>query len=400
MLNGDLQTVVDTEKLNISLLANATPFFNGKQIISILHDCSPIRKPESKTLDSLGKVTSLSGGIVNGYDSFNSVAIDVAGKQIRLLACRPFSNGEVNYVCGKERYGYENGQLADPQRRKAIAGLDAAGSSYNLKTIIQAQLNQISEHLLKEAPQLSVVHIFDRGFDDAALFALVDSLGHSFICRGKANRKGNQIQLDEQGKERCLTLLKEQMMQGQEQCYEKIRFKKRVYSQAKGVFEWTRVEIADKQYSVVRVSFYARNGSRIFKEPMLLLTNLQVDDLPMAQLVFEQYMQRSKIEAVFKFCKEELKWESPRMDDFTAMKNLLSLVYFIAGYFYEIAHELTANSTAEWLAELGNGKGKVSPHFLLKGLAKVAAYLEIQQLIEQNKLSQQQIQQAVKLYSP
>lgn len=399
MLNGDLQTVVDSQKLNISLLANATPFFKGKQIISMLHDCSPIRKPESKTLDSLGKVTSLSGAIVNGYDSFNSVMIDVTGKQVRLLACRPFSNGEESYVSGKERYAYENGQLADPQRGKAIAGLDAAASSYNLKTIIKAQLTQISEHLLKQAPQVSVIHIFDRGFDDADLFAFVDGLEHSFICRGKANRKGDQLQVDDQGKARSISLARQQFMQGQEQCYEKIRFKKQLYPQAKGVFEWGRVEIAAKQYSLVRVSFYARNGSRVFKEPMLLLTNLQVEELLMAQLVFEQYMQRSKIEAVFKFCKEELKWESPRMDDFTAMKNLLTLVYFIAGYFYEIEHELTANPTAQWLAELGNGKGKVSPHFLLKGLAKLAAYLEIQQLVEQNKLSQQQIQQAVKLYS-
>lgn len=132
---------------------------------------------------------------------------------------------------------------------------------------------------------------------------------------------------------------------------------------------------------------------------MLLLTNLEADSFLMAQLVFEQYMQRSKIKAVFKFCKEELHWKAPRMDDFIAMKNLLSLAYFIAGYFYEIQDQLTQNTTAQWLAVLGNGKGKVRPHFLLKGLAKLAAYLEVQQLIEQNKLSQSQIQDAINLYS-
>lgn len=399
MLNGELKTIVDTDKLNISLLANATPFFSGKHIVSVLHDCSPIRKPESKTLDSLGKVTSLSGGIVAGYDTFNSVVIDVAGKEVRLLACTPFSNGQATYVGQQERYKYENGQLPDADRRKAIAGYDGSKSSFNQKTIIKAQLKQISAHLARVAPQVSVINIFDRGFDDADLFTFVETLGHSFICRGKSNRTGNELRLNQQGKEKSIPLAKERFLQGQEQQYEKISFKKRVFQQAKGVFEWSRVEIADKVYSALRISFYARNGSRIFKEPMLLVTNLQVDDFLMAQLVFEQYMQRGKIEAVFKFCKEELHWEAPRMDDFTAMKNLLSLVYFIAGYFYEVQDELTQNTTAQWLAVLGNGKGKVSAHFLLKGLAKLAAYLEIQQLIEQNKLSQSQIQDAINLYS-
>ncbi len=79
-------------------------------------------------------------------------------------------------------------------------------------------------------------------------------------------------------------------------------------------------------------------------------------------------MQRMKIESVSRFCKQELKWESPRIDDWQTMQNLLTFIYFVAGYFYEVEHELKNDPTVIWIAQLARSKGKVTPHFIIKGL--------------------------------
>ena len=37
MFNGELKTIVDTSKLNISMLKNAIPFFKDKKIVCNIH---------------------------------------------------------------------------------------------------------------------------------------------------------------------------------------------------------------------------------------------------------------------------------------------------------------------------------------------------------------------------
>lgn len=398
MFNGKLKTIVDTKKLNISLLKNAVSFFKDKEVVCNLHDGSPIRKPESKKLDSIGKVKSLGNKLVNGYETFNSVMIDVAGASIQLLGCVPYSNGASNFVSVSERKAYETGQLKDKARREAIAAYDKTGESFNQKDIVFKQLRSINTKIKAENPSITLIDIFDRGFDDVALFELQGELGNEFIVRGKANRTGEELYLDDKGKERAVRLIRQNYRHGEDVYYDRIKFRNKVYKKVRGVFEWNTLELNGNIYSVLRVGFYKQNSQAIFKDPMLLITSLSIDSIYMANSVWELYMQRGKIEAVFKFCKQELNWEAPRIDDWTTMQNLLSLVYFIAGYFYEIEHELVQDPTAQWLAKLGDGKGKVTVHFLLKGLAKIIAYLEIQQLIDNQKLRQDDIKKAARHY--
>ena len=68
------------------------------------------------------------------------------------------------------------------------------------------------------------------------------------------------------------------------------------------------------------------------------------------------------------------------------------MVYFIAGYFYEIEDEIVKHPAAQWLAQLGNGKGKVTPHFILKGIAKVIQFLEVQEVLNKSKENEQMLQ--------
>lgn len=399
MLNGELKTIVDTDKLNISLLQNSTAFFKDKSVVCNVHDCSPIRKAESKVLDGLGKVKSLNNSLISGYDTFNSVMIDVEGSSLRLLSCTPFSNGVESFVSLAERKLVETGQLKDKERVKKIAEYDECGESHNQKSVIFKQLRAISAHLKAEKPDLMVIDIFDRGFDDTELFELETELGHEFIVRAKGNRNSNEMFIDDKGVEKAVKLAKQRFFKGDEIVFEQISFRGKKYAQAKGTFEWNEAEIKGKMYSVLRVAFYQKSGKRVFKDDMLIITSLTINDLVMAQLVWELYMQRSKIENVFKFCKQELNWEAPRMDDWTTMKNLLSLVYFVAGYFFEIEHQLTQDPNTQWLATLGGGKGKVTIHFLLKGIAKFINYLEMKNFIQERNISEQDIQEAINTYS-
>ena len=68
------------------------------------------------------------------------------------------------------------------------------------------------------------------------------------------------------------------------------------------------------------------------------------------------YLKRSKIEGVFKFLKEVLGWEEFQVRDFESIKSLLTLCYFVAGYFYEIESLLIQQDFIQFVAGLGGGK--------------------------------------------
>ncbi len=330
MLDKSLKNVVDVEKLNVSLLANSSEYFQDKDYAVILHDPSDIRKPYSEKLEDLGKVKSLEGRLVNGYPTFNSIAVDLRGASLRLLSSSPYSTGQEAFVGVGEAKDYEHGQIRDADRRVLLAAHQQAGTAFNLKDILCEHIQSIDKTITQANPLAVRVHVLDREFDDQAVFKFLQQQDDLFVIRAKLSRNANQWKVQQQA-----VKLKEQVLfEGFERHYEKVAFKKRVFQNAKGVFEYGTLSLGEETYSVVRICFYDRKGGRIFKDPMLLITNLQVDRDLLCQLVFELYMKRSKIEAAFKFCKDVvLCWESPRVRDFECFKNLLSLVYFVAGYF-------------------------------------------------------------------
>jgi hypothetical protein len=393
MLDGSLKNIVDAEKLNISLLANSSEYFKDKDYAIILHDPSDIRKPHSKQLESLGNVKSLEGKIINGYRTINSIAVNLRGSSLRLLFCIPYSTGDEAFVGSGEAKSYETGQVKDPQRRKQIAHHQQEGSAYNLKDLLSSQITEIDKTIKEANPDAVRVHVLDREFDDKEVFEMLQKQGDLFVIRAKANRNADERKVDQHGKEKPVKLNKQVLFNGFERDYAKIAFKKKVYQNAKGVFEYGSLSIEGHTYSVARVCFYTRKGQRIFKDPMLLITNMQLDNDRLCELAFEFYMKRSKIESVFRFCKEVLGWEKPRVDNFECFKNILALVYFIAGYFYEVEPQLTSQPQAVLLAKLGNGKGKVTSYYILKGLQKVAMHQQMQQLLDENDVSQEQIEQ-------
>ncbi len=320
-----------------------------------------------KALESLGKVKSLEGKLVNGYRTFNSIAVDLKGSSLRLLSSSPYSTGEEAFVGVGEAKAYQSGQVNEAERRAQIAAHQQAGTAYNLKDILCEHIQTIDQTIQQANPQAVRVHVLDREFDDQAVFKFFQEQDDLFAIRAKISRNANEWQINQHGKQQAVKLKEQVLYEGFERHYDKVAFKKRVFQNAKGVFEYGTLTLAEDTYSVLRVCFYDRKGARIFKEPMLLITNMQVDMDLLCELVFELYMKRSKIEAVFKFCKDVLGWESPRVHDFECFKNLLALVYFVAGYFYEVEPELATHPQAILLAKMGNGKGKVTPYYILSG---------------------------------
>ncbi len=140
----------------------------------------------------------------------------------------------------------------------------------------------------------------------------------------------------------------------------------------------------------MKVRLLTRDGKALFKDPMLLITNIVVDSEQMALHVYQLYLKRSKIEAVFKFLKQQLGWEEFQIRQLVAIKHIILLCFFIGSYFYDYEPELTKNEFMVTVCQLA--KGKVTRHFFLKGLQILAqTHLALQFFQEQN-LSQEQIQ--------
>ena len=399
MLDGSLKTVLDSNKLNVSLLANATDYFKTKDYVVVLHDPSDIRKKYSKKSENLCKVQDLDKKLINGYRTLNSACVNIKGKELHLLGCTPYSTTDPNYLKVEELNLYHNNKLEDKKRCKEVKLALEQGNGYNLKTLVKNQTTKITQQIRASNPDTVIVDVYDRGFDDAEIFEHETDLGNLFVIRGKLNRNSDELILNSKGESKNVKLKNQQFFEGEEVFYQKMTLQSKTYQDAKGAFEWNQVEINEKTYSVVKIRFFTRDNQGIFKEPMLLITNMQVDDLTLAQLVFELYMKRAKIEGVFKFCKEVLGWEDNRIPGYEVVKNLLSLVYFIAGYFYEVEDELTKNETIQWIAQLGGGKGKVTRQFILQGLANLINHKLTQHFFKEQGISQDQVEDALNKFT-
>lgn len=242
LLNGSLQTVVDVSKLNVSLLANSVDFFRDKVYIIVIHDGSDIRKPSSTKLENLDIVRDLKGNLINGYPTFNSVGIDLKGKQIRLLQTTPYSTKDKTYLSQGDINDYHANKLLK-SRREEVRLLLASGNWYNHNSIVNTHTDQINAQIRAVNPEAIIIHVYDRGHDSAQLFAHHDDADSFLIVRLKLNRNSNELIINKNGKEIAVKLSKQQFLEGHEKYYEKLRFKNKTYFRVKGIFEHSKLEI-------------------------------------------------------------------------------------------------------------------------------------------------------------
>lgn len=399
LVNGNLKNTVDVAKLNSSLLVHQVEKLRGKLSLSIIYDGSEIRKPESHELEYLGWVKSLTGAWIRGYSTFNSIVLDRLTSRIGLLNSVPYSNRDPHFLSEKERKAFESGKLEDVTRVQEIEDFLETEDTYNQKAIYFSTIRSNHTHFKAQNADIILTHIFDRGHDDDELFDLIDTeLGDKFVIRLKGNRNSPVQAFDaKKQKEMFVKWGEVHFAHRAEKSYEKVCFTKKVYVKPSAIFEWDTMPIKNKTYSIVRVRFYDNQGKLIFKDPMLIITNYDVNDAKMAQFAYQLYLQRSKIEGVFKFLKDVLGWETFRVQDFESIKNIITLCFFIGAYFYEIQDDLTKDENIQWICELGGSKGKVTRFFLLKGLEIIMHAQKFETFKKENNISEQQLQSVLQL---
>ena len=355
-----------------------------------MHDGSDIRKKYAKELEAIGKVRDLDGNIINGYNSFNSVVVDLNGKSVTPIATEIYSNRSEDFISQKDlklisKPLSKKATEAKKVHFQAIKARVENGEYLNSTLVSKRQIQHLSEQLKKDNPLKKLTHVIDRGSDDNELFRFIKKeLGDEFVIRMKASR------LSESGEK----LTNKDFSHQYTRVFDKIQIKNRVYQHARCVIEYGE---SLNGHSIVKVRLLNREGKAIFKVPMLLSTSKEVKTSEQALKIYHIYLKRSKIEGVFKFLKSLLGWEESQIREFTAMKTLLTFCYFVAGYFYEIESTLIHNETIQFLAYLGNGKGKVTRFYILRGLNKWINKTIVDAAIKEFNITPDQMEKITKL---
>lgn len=396
-LDDQAKNVLNDQQINEALFENGVTRLADKDELLVIHDGSDIRKEYSSKLDDLGKVRSLNGKIINGYSSFNSIAVDLHGKDITLLNTEIYSNKANEFISQKDLK-----LISKPLSKKATeeqkahyaevkAKVDATTGHINSSIIAKQQVKKVSAGLKEANPNKKITHVIDRGADDDSTFSFIDQeIKDKFVIRLKASRVAEVIK-DDMPREK---LVAKAFTNKYIKFYAKIQIKTKVYQDASCVVEWGEKL---NGHAIVRVQLMNREGNPIFKAPMLLITNKDVTSSEHAISVYHIYLKRPKIEGVFKFLKDVLGWEDSQIQDFAAMKTLLTFCYFVAAYFYEIESALIEHEVIKFIAELGGGKGKVTRTYVLRGFAKMITKVSVDQMIVKHQITPEQIQQIMLL---
>jgi len=354
---------LDIGALNEMMLSHSVSGLEGAHSVVVVHDACPLRKPYAQQMEYIGKVRGLEGNIINGYESFNSVAI---GKdKLHLLSCTPFSSKE---------------ELVDK------------------KELAFEQISRVSQAFKEANPEVVLTHLIDREADDAEFFDEIASLSDRYVIRAKANRNSDVQGWDEEKGKPCpVKLINKQLEHSFIQHFDKFMHGGKCYQQAQAKVEYERVWVGEQWRYAVKVRLFTRDGKALFKDPMLLITNIVVDSEQMALHVYQLYLKRAKIEAVFKFLKQHLGWEEFQVRQLVAIKHIILLCFFIGAYFYEYEPELTKNEFMGTICQMAKGKGKVTRHFFLKGLQILAQTQLALYFFQEQNLSQEQIIQLFEL---
>ena len=116
-------------------------------------DGSDIRKPSTKKSEKIDRVRGLDGKIVNGYHSYNTIAVTEHCHEVSILEHTVFSTKQEDFLS---------------------------------KTDITLKLIESTSNSIKSInPKLSRIFILDREFDNQRLFEEMDNRGDKFVVRCK-----------------------------------------------------------------------------------------------------------------------------------------------------------------------------------------------------------------------
>jgi len=397
VVDGSLKAVLDEQTV-----AEALREIGSREVVLsdddtatvvLLHDPSDIRKPYSTDLECLGTVRALTGKLVPGYQTFNTVVLDERGHTPQPLDVTVYSNGDPHYVTEEELTLYERlqrpssapsaTQKLSPDRIGEIRQFLADDTYLNLYRVVSTQLIRVSQRMQTLYPHRPRCHILDRQFDGVRYARLIDQELHDlFVLRLKGSRTVPGLMVAG-----TVSVQQVPCLHVTRYAISTIRLRHTTYQNVTCYLEWEPFCLEGHAYTMVRVTLCDRHHRAIFDEPMVLLTNLSVTCREDARRVYCLYLLRAKIEGVFKFCKMVLGWEEAQVRDYASIRGLLALAMYLAGYFYASDSDLIDNPAIALICLLGGGKGTVTRYFFLKGLQKLLIYrsvLHFQRTLQQS----------------
>jgi len=391
LINNELKSVLDDKKISKALIKNSVEKLANNKRIYLISDHCEHRKEYSTKLENLGKVRNLKNKIINGYLTLNTIALDEQKQNLTLSNITVFSNKEKNFITKAELKDYENEKIKNTQRVKELDEMIEENSYINMTTTFKEHLKSQSKAYKEVNPEISICNVHDRYADSAEYFEFItEELGDDFVIRGKKNRNSEQFKINPKTKRKNkIKLIDSEFENKKVYLIEKMTMKGKCYQHAKSLIEWQEIEINEKKYRAVRVTLFRRDGTKIHKEPMLLITSLLVRSYLEAKEIYQIYLLRSKIEAVFKFLKDVLGWEEFQVRDWESIKNIIAICFFVGEYFYEIESELTKNPTVIMICDLGGGKGKITRFYFLKGLKKLLIAQNVENFKKNNNISEE-----------
>ena len=391
MLDNSLKNVLDDKKISKALRDNSVEKLGNESKVYAISDHCDIRKEYSRELENLGQVRDLRGNIINGYSSLGTILLNENKKDITLTNMTVFSNKEERFVSQDELKKYHNKKIEDKNRASKIKELVDSDTHINNTVSLIRQSKEVSNSLKSKNSDIVICHIHDRFGDNIEYFKHIDSiLKDQFVIRVKASRNSNKKKINAKGNEVGIKLIDVEFSNKKEYIIKKLKLKGKLYQQAKVLIEWDAVELSKTAYNTVRITLKTRDNVPIYKQPMLLISNIKIKDYKDAKEIYHTYLLRSKIESVFKFLKDILGLEEFQVRDFNSIKNLITLCYFIGNYFYEIESALIEHPVIEMLCEMGGGKDTISRHFFLEGIKKLLIVNNVLKFKQNNSISTKQ----------
>ena len=384
MLDNSLKSVLDDEKISNALIEHSVNKLCNNKRLYIFSDHCDIRKPHASKLENQGKVRMLSGKIVNGYTTLNSVILDEEKKNLTLSNISVFSNKDDDFICQTELDDYHKDKIKNPVRKAEMKKKLEDESFINMGIILKKHLKKQSEAFKKANPNISLCHVHDRAADSIEYLDFVkNELGDDAVVRVKKSRNSNQTKINpDTGRKVHIKLIDSEFANQKVYLIKKLTLKGKCYQNTRCMIEWDKINLNGHDYTTIRATLYKRDGSKLYKEPMLLMTTIEVNSYLEAQEIYRIYLLRSKIESVFKFLKEVLGWEEFQVRDWESIKNLIAICFFIGGYFYEIDSELIKNDAIIMICDLGGGKGKMTRYYFLQGLKNLLIAESVNQFRE------------------
>jgi hypothetical protein len=405
LLNGDHVFTLDSETLLAEVRQKTQLSLSKSMRVYVIHDASDIRKESSQTLEYIGKVQSLKKTTINGYKTFNSIAIDPLKPSVDLLEHTTYSTGHPDFVTEANvkllKTDAETPLISAENKKKIENETYHNTHKLFLDTVLK------THNTLKETNKnVILTHIQDREFDGEAYFEYINNLGDEFITRLKLNRLSNEREIVYTPKTNKISknikykpLIDRVFENKSSYDIPLLKLKNKKYFNVKSHIEWEELVIGDNTFYCVKINLLNSANKPIFDTPMLLITNRLIITAEAAKNVYQAYLLRAKIEVVFKFLKQNLGWETFQVRDFQSIKNLLALAFYLAGYFDELQKTIKNHEITVFLAKLGKGKEVISPFFILKGLEVMIHYQQMKELIDNGKISKEEIKQALKHFN-